>query len=217
MALARGDALIARERRAMRHGHGEALLPMIAAAARDVSPAEIDIVAASVGPGGFTGIRVGLAAAQGVALAAGARPAGVTSFAAVAVRLNGGSDARPILVAIDSRRSDLYVQLIAASGDPVAPPAAILPDDLASYVAGLLRESPLRIAGDAAEAAAAALGGGFDIDVVPDSAADALGVLAAVRPVWRDGMEPAPLAPLYLRPPDVSFPKPRTAASARAR
>src|SRR5947208_11995899 len=63
VALARGSELIAAERRAMRHGHAEALMPMTAAALGTRSPAELDVVAASVGPGGFTGIRVGLAAA----------------------------------------------------------------------------------------------------------------------------------------------------------
>jgi tRNA threonylcarbamoyladenosine biosynthesis protein TsaB len=215
VALARGDDIVAAERRAMRHGHGEALLPMIAAAVGSIPPSEIAIVAVSLGPGGFTGIRVGLAAAQGIALAASARTIGVTSFAAVAAALTANSDPRALLVAIDSRRSDLYVQLFAASGEPFAEPAAVPPEDLPGYVAGLIGNAALLVAGDAAETAAAALAGRAGLDLAPGSAQDALGVLAAARPVWRGGGEPEPLSPLYLRPPDVSFPKPRPAQPSR--
>jgi tRNA threonylcarbamoyladenosine biosynthesis protein TsaB len=214
--LARGGDLIAFDRRAMRHGHGEALMPMIAALAPDTPPRDIDIVAASVGPGGFTGIRVGLAAAHGIALAAGARTIGVTTFAAVSASLVGPDQARPILVAIDSRRSDFYVQLIAGDGAAIAPPAAVPETDLARYVTGLIGEMPMLVAGDAAGAAAAALKGKAGADVVADSAADALGVLAACRAVWQGRATPEPLTPLYLRAPDVSFPKRRPAIAARS-
>jgi tRNA threonylcarbamoyladenosine biosynthesis protein TsaB len=200
VALARGDELLACERRPMRHGHGEALLSMIAAC---------------IGPGGFTGIRVGLAAAQGIALAAGASTVGVTSFAAVAATLAEPDNPRPLLVSIDSRRSDLYVQMLSA-GEPVTPPVAISLEALPAYVAGLARDAPLRIAGDAAETAAAALGARADLDIVAGSAPDALGVLATARRVWRSGCTPDPLTPLYLRSPDVSFPKPRPAILARS-
>lgn len=217
MALARGEELLASERRTMRHGHGEALLPMVAAATHSIAPSDIDIVAASVGPGGFTGIRVGLAAAQGIALASGAQTVGITSFAAVAAAVRRHSDRGPMLVAIDSRRSDLYVQLIGATGDPVAAPAAIPAGDLQGYVAGLIGDTSLLIAGDAAEPAAAALFGRPGLDIAPDSAPDALGVLSAARRVWQSNADPQPLSPLYLRPPDVSLPKSRAGLFAPAR
>ena len=126
-AILRGSEALATEHRALRHGHAEALLPMIDRVARAaaVEPRALDIVAAAIGPGGFTGIRAGLAAAQGIALASGARLVGVTSFAAVAAmsRTRGpdwqsgpvgrarNDGARALLVALDSRRDDLYVQL----------------------------------------------------------------------------------------------------------
>src|ERR1700733_4739814 len=75
VAVGRGQTMLARERRDMRHGHAEALLPMIdrVMAAAGLGPRDIDAVAVSVGPGGFTGIRAGLAAAQGLAMATHAR------------------------------------------------------------------------------------------------------------------------------------------------
>ena len=206
VAIGRGGMVLAHERREMRHGHAEALLPMIdrVTAAAGLTSANIDIVAVSVGPGGFTGIRAGLAAAQGLALAARARLVGITSFAAVAARVRQGN--APILVALDSRRDDLYVQVFDAGGNiAVGEPTAILPGQL-GHVVG---DGPLRIAGDAAESAVAALAGRDNTEIIAGSAPDALGVLAAAR---HEGFQSA-ARPLYLRPPDVSFPKARRSSA----
>jgi tRNA threonylcarbamoyladenosine biosynthesis protein TsaB len=211
-AVGRDGGVLAYERREMRHGHAEALLPMIdrVMAAGGLAATDIEIIAVSTGPGGFTGIRAGLAAAQGLALAAQARLIGLTSFAAVAalVRLKNA----PLLVALDSRRADLYVQLFDSAGDPLGEPAALLPDALGPSIAALIGDTPLRIAGDAAEDAAAGLDRRVDIEIVTESAPDALGVLAAsagLLPLVE--AESLPRA-LYLRPPDVSFPKSRAPA-----
>jgi tRNA threonylcarbamoyladenosine biosynthesis protein TsaB len=195
----------------MRHGHGEVLLPMIdrVMAAAGLAPERLDVVAAATGPGGFTGIRVGLAAAHGIALATGARLVGISSFAAVAAAVG---DNQYMLVALDSRREDLYVQLFAAAeGGPIADSKALLPGALAAYLAaaGLPPDEPLLIAGDAAIAGAAALKGRSGIAVADNSAPDALGVAAAVLRLLRDGAAVGPARPLYLRPPDVTMPKSR--------
>src|SRR5262249_44635357 len=124
-----------------------------------------------------TGIRVGLGAAQGIALALKARLIGVTSFAAVAAALPAG--AGNLLVALDSRREDLYVQLFdRGSGLPLAKPAAVMPNDLAEHAAAAVGRA-LLIGGDAAADAAVALGGRVAIEIAEDSAPDARGVLAA--------------------------------------
>ena len=125
----RDGALRAAEYRALRHGHAEALFPMIerVMAEAGLAPSQLDAVAAAIGPGGFTGIRVGLAAAHGIALAVGARLVGISSFAAVAARLAAVGDAgcETLLVALDSRRADLYVQLFARdAATPLAAPQA---------------------------------------------------------------------------------------------
>ncbi|HTZ35838.1 MAG TPA: tRNA (adenosine(37)-N6)-threonylcarbamoyltransferase complex dimerization subunit type 1 TsaB [Stellaceae bacterium] len=206
VALARGAALIGYERREMRHGHAEALLPMIerVAVAAGLAPSALDIVAVSRGPGGFTGIRAGLAAAQGVALSASARLVGVTSFAAVAAHVPRRAETL-CLVALDSRRDDLYVQLFDGAGGVLGEAAAVLPAMLPAFVAAAAGAAPLLLAGDAAAAAAAALDGRAKVEIAADSAPDALGVLTAARALPA-GQGAAPRA-LYLRPPDVSFPK----------
>jgi tRNA threonylcarbamoyladenosine biosynthesis protein TsaB len=210
VAVGRGDRVLARERREMRHGHAEALLPMIdrVVAAAGLVPADIDVIAVSVGPGGFTGIRAGLAAAHGLALASGARLFGISSFAAVAGPIPP-ADAR-LLVALDSRREDLYVQLFDASGDPCTEPTALLPDRLAAWVGA----GEIIVAGDAVETAAAALEEPPPRQISPSSAPDAEGVLTALRR-WPERADPA-ARPLYLRPPDVSFPKARGRAGGAA-
>jgi tRNA threonylcarbamoyladenosine biosynthesis protein TsaB len=200
VAIGHGDEVLAYERREMRHGHAEALLPMIdrVTATAGLVPHDIDIVAATVGPGGFTGIRAGLAAAHGLALAAGATLLGVTSFAAVAEAI-AVTGAR-LLVALDSRREDFYVQLFDEFREPLSEPAAILPSELAAWVG----DEEIIIAGDAAEAAAALLSECPRIQVLLNSAPDARGVLAALRR-WPDRADVL-ARPLYLRAPDVSFP-----------
>jgi tRNA threonylcarbamoyladenosine biosynthesis protein TsaB len=205
--------VLAAECQALRYGHAQALLPMIDRVMQSagVPPTALDGVAVSVGPGGFTGIRVGLGAAHGIALALQVRLIGVTSFiAVVAAPTDGVGAPGAVLVALDSRRDDLYVQLFdRVTAEPLTAPAAVLPEALADYIAGSVGAAPLLVAGDMADAASAVLRGHFDIAIAGGSAPDARGVLAAaLRQIERD---PAggPARPLYLRPPDVTLPKQR--------
>ena len=209
VAVGEADRVLAHDRREMRHGHAEALLPMIDRTMRaaGLTAGQISRVAVSVGPGGFTGIRAGLAAAQGVALACGATLIGISSFAAVTAALP--PDSRPLLVALDSRREDFYAQLFAADGHPLGDPAAMPPDDLADFVSAAIDAAPLRVAGDAAANAAAALSTRPAVGIAANSAPDALGVLAAAA----NGLYAGAARALYLRPPDVSFPKSRARAN----
>jgi len=203
-AVGRGGTVLAHEWQEMRHGHAEALLPMIdrVVSAAELDPSAIGRIAVSVGPGGFTGIRAGLAAAHGLALATGAQLIGVSSFAAVAALLPEAEGA--LLVALDSRREDPYAQLF-VGGISFGEAAAVRPDDLARFVDAAIGEMPLRIAGDAAAAAAAALGTRSGVTLIGDTAPQARGVLAAAKcPALVTGARA-----LYLRAPDVSFPKQR--------
>jgi tRNA threonylcarbamoyladenosine biosynthesis protein TsaB len=225
-AVARGGVVLAAERLRLRHGHAEALFPMIERVMREagLASSQLDAVAAAIGPGGFTGIRVGLAAANGIALGVGARLVGISSFAAVAARVAGprvgelsgsrdsggeASGCRALLVALDSRRADLYVQLFALEAvSPLGAPKALLADRLGEYVASLAGDATLLIAGDAAEAASAALGGRAGIAIAGNSAPNAEGVLAAaLHQLGFDAVVDTlsrPVRPLYLRPPDVT-------------
>jgi tRNA threonylcarbamoyladenosine biosynthesis protein TsaB len=194
----------------MLRGQAEALLPMVDAVMREAAMpvAVLDLVAATVGPGSFTGIRVGLAAAQGIALAAGLPLSGVTGFEAVAAGVDRGrgEEGGLLLAVLESRRAELYLQvfdLVRA----VSEPAVVMPEALSEWIAARCRVLPLLIAGDAAPRAAAALAGRPQTSVSEDRSAAAVGVARAALCRWREGSGLGRSEPLYLRPPDVTMPR----------
>lgn len=196
----------ARALRPMARGQSEALMPMIVAALAEagLTFAELDAVAATVGPGAFTGLRIGLAAARAMALAAHLPCLGVTTLEAVAANVpETERQGAAVLVVLDAKRADLYAQVFSATLEPLTEPGAVLPADLT----GLLPEGPVIVAGDAAARAAAVLAGaGIEVRLsaapgLPDAAMVA--AIAARR--RRSGRPALPPEPLYLRAPDVTL------------
>jgi tRNA threonylcarbamoyladenosine biosynthesis protein TsaB len=193
----------------MARGQAEMLLPLVDVVMRrsGLSRLALDIVGATVGPGSFTGIRVGLAAARGIALATGARSVGVTSFEAVAAGLSREVrewGASFLLVALESRREDLYIQLFDHARCPVTDPMAALPAALGEMLRGLIGGAPLVVAGDAAQRAASILLPRADTIVTEGSAPDAAGLLRAVLGRASRGEGYRKPSPEYLRQPDVT-------------
>ncbi len=214
VVVAAGETVLAAERCANARGLTERLFPIVDAVMRKsgLSAAALDIVGATIGPGSFTGIRIGLAAVRGIALATGARAVGVTSFEAVAANLAPRTyecRASFLLVALESRREDIYIQLFDHAHHPLGDPVAAMPAALDEALRGLIGEAPLVIAGDAAQRAAHMLLARSDTIIVEGSAPDATGVLRAVLRCARLGKLHTPPLPLYLRPPDVSLSTPR--------
>lgn len=205
--------LLAHRFQALARGHAELLMPMLrdTMAEARIDFAALSLLAVTTGPGSFTGIRVGLAAARGLALASGLPILGVTAFdalaAAIAAAIAPGERAgRPLLVAIDSRRGDLFVQGFAADGSPLAAPAAVAPDGLAA----IAPPGALMLVGDGAERAAAALAAaGRPAILAAARLPDAADVAAVALVRWRPGEWPPSPLPLYLRAPDVTLPGPR--------
>jgi tRNA threonylcarbamoyladenosine biosynthesis protein TsaB len=208
VVVAVGDTLLCAERIEGNHGQAEALMPMVDAVMgrSGLLPGKLGLIAATVGPGSFTGIRVGLAAARGIALATGAQLVGVSSFEAVAAGLGWPecAESRSLLIAIESRREDIYVQLFDRTCIPVGHPAAVMPAALAQMVHTAVGAVPLLIAGDAAHRAACVLSDCMDVVARENSAPDAVGVWRAGLDRWCDGAVDPP-RPLYLRPPDVTL------------
>src|SRR3984957_606129 len=116
--------LIAQESLAMKRGHAEALMPLIARVmkASGIAFASLDRIAVTTGPGSFTGLRVGLSAARGIALAAGKPAVGVTTLTAYAAPVVSEDVTAPVISVIDARHSHVYLQTFAPGGRTVIAP-----------------------------------------------------------------------------------------------
>lgn len=212
VALWQDGAILSRQVERMVRGQAEKLMPMVLALAgrAGVPLANIDLFAVTVGPGAFTGLRIGIAAGAGMALAAGRPIVGIDNFAAAAHAVPYDRRAgRTLLVALDSRRSELFAQAFDDTLSPLAEPRCLAPADLPA----LAPPGPVLITGDAAPIAATALAGTRDAELVSvfESAGPAdpaiVAELAAKRGAHANNDAPAPL---YLRPPDATpAPAPR--------
>jgi tRNA threonylcarbamoyl adenosine modification protein YeaZ len=176
-------------------GHA-ALLPVLAQAALDVAgvtPLMLDLVAVTVGPGSFTGLRAGLALAHGVALAAGIPVVGVSVGEALAEAFPH-LGRRALWSAIDSRRGRIFLErdgVVAVTGT----------DDLPQP------QGPVAIAGDAAIAVAAQLAA-RDVDVMlTDARMPLTRHIARVGERRHNGdLPPRPAQPIYVDPPEARLP-----------
>lgn len=201
-------ALRARRLERMARGQSEQLVPLAQAVMTEAGLAfrELDAVAVTLGPGGFTGVRIGLAAAEGLALAWDLPIVGLSNFAVVAAAVPPAErQGRTLLVAIDAKRPELYAAAWDAAGREILAPVLLPPDALAAR----LPARELLIAGDAADAAAAALtaaGRAPLLSAAPGEAdAGLLAALAARQTLPAERILPQPI---YLRPPDTTRARP---------
>jgi tRNA threonylcarbamoyl adenosine modification protein YeaZ len=159
---------------------------------------ELDRIAVTVGPGSFTGLRVGISAARGIALAAGKPAIGLSTLAGFAAPYIAAGDSIPVAAAIDARHGHVYLQVFGAGGcTVVAPRVATVREAVKAATHG-----GARLVGSAAELVAQAWPAGeappatVDQRGAPDIAWIArLGAAAS----GREG----PPKPLYLRAPDA--------------
>jgi tRNA threonylcarbamoyl adenosine modification protein YeaZ len=147
---AQRDKVVASESAMLGKGHAEALLPMLE---RVIAKLEggwnsVERIGVVVGPGSFTGLRVGIAVARAAALATGRPVVGVTTLAALAAPLAGASEDVPIAVAIDARHGNVFFQLFSPEGLPRDEPAALALDEAAQR----LGDRPVHLVGSASPA-----------------------------------------------------------------
>lgn len=208
-AVARDGEILARRYEPMARGHAEALMPMVEAVLghAGASYAALDLLAVTVGPGGFTGVRIGLAAARGIALAGALALLGLNTLETLA---HGVPDAerggRAVVAVLDSRRADLYAQSFDRDLAPLGPPAAVMPGDLEAK----LPQGPIVFVGDGSARAIAAIDGERAMlsTALPAPNAEVLAILAGARLAGftaRGEQWPAAEA-LYLRPPAAKIP-----------
>jgi tRNA threonylcarbamoyladenosine biosynthesis protein TsaB len=182
---------------AMERGHAEALAPMVAAAMQGHDFASLTNLAVTVGPGTFTGQRVGLAFMRGLRMALKKPLTGVTTLEAMALAAMDETG-QPRAAAIhDARRDEAY--LLLRDGDAVTLEPAVMP--FTEAIARIRACGRCVLAGTGADAAGAALGADFPLSTIRQPDALWVARLAMTRPVPAD----AP-GPLYLRAPDAKLP-----------
>lgn len=187
-------------------GHAEHLMGVIADAMGQAGKtyADIEAVAVSVGPGSFTGLRVGVATARGLALSLKIPAIGVTTLEALAAEARQSFPGRPVLAAIDGGRGEihaaLYDELAVLRYGPIA--------TTLGEAAAMISDRATVLTGSAASRVAEAAGRPFDFG--PLAATADIAVYAALAAEKEPGEKPKPL---YLRDadakPQASFVLPR--------
>jgi tRNA threonylcarbamoyladenosine biosynthesis protein TsaB len=194
----------------MLRGHAEALMPMVArvVAAARLPFSDIDRYAVTVGPGTFTGIRVGVAAGRGLSLAAGRPLIGITTLEAYAAELADESEGAPVAIALDARRGEVYFQTFDSAGQPLSEAAALAPEAAAESLGtdAVLAGSGARLVADALSALGRTVRlSSRDLGPGPDP-------MIIARLATEKAVPDRRPAPLYLRPADA---KPQPGAVAR--
>ena len=165
VALARGSGaeILALASERLVRGHAERLIPMIeeTLAAAGLAYGDLDRIAVTTGPGSFTGVRVGLAAARALALALDIPAIGVGTLDALLAPHLRERRSGTVIAALDARRGELFAQASLPSGATLIAPTAAPAEAIAARLAGAPR--PLVLAGAGAAVLQAALGEAAEI------------------------------------------------------
>lgn len=201
-----GLSVLARRAETIGRGHAERLMPMIgeALAEAGLTYADLERIAVATGPGSFTGTRIGVAAARGLALALGIPAVGVSVLDAL-IEAAGAESDRLVVAALDARRGEIYAKAVTPGSDTAVLEAQVTTvAALAQAIEGLNGE-PVTLTGSAAAEIARMLGqAGISANVAGEAASADINTIAALAAF---GDSHSPPVPLYLRPPDA---KPQT-------
>jgi tRNA threonylcarbamoyladenosine biosynthesis protein TsaB len=194
----RDGAMLADESVHMPQGHAEALMPMIerVMATAGLNYAALNRIAVTVGPGSFTGVRVGIATARGLAMAAQKPAVGIPTTESLAAAAVGHSTGENILSVIDSKRGDVFAQVFSPEGAAMTDVLNVGFSVLKEYCRG-----PCVVVGDAAETAARHLGP----EAKAKSGTDFCQIADVARLAVTRRIDPAGPIPLYVRAPDVTI------------
>jgi tRNA threonylcarbamoyladenosine biosynthesis protein TsaB len=193
VAVWRDGATLAAQQQTMERGQAEALAPLIDVVMREarIAFAALTRIAVTIGPGSFTGVRVGLATARGFGLALNVPVIGATTGEVLA---HGAAEQGTVVSLVDTKRGDFYMEMFDANGTRRAEPQVLSATEIGAAIAPC--PQPVTVVGDGATMVALK-----DVTtrdrLYPDPAA--LAALAARREPVGGG----PL-PLYVRPPAVT-------------
>lgn len=200
----------------MQRGHAEALIPMVqrVMAASGLAFSAIDRLAVTIGPGSFTGLRIGIAAARGLGLALAKPNFGISTLAAFAAPALVGGETLPVAVALDARHGMVYFQLMASDGRLLVGPALLGLAEAARKTGDgamiFVGNAADRLAAAKREMAAHSRGPMDSVRVAP---APAIGWVARLGAAALP--DQAPAKPLYLRDASVTMSeRPRLAFAA---
>lgn len=191
VALLRADGACISRHEAMSKGQAERLFPLVDELFSDSSLtwAQITAIGVGIGPGNFTGLRLSVAAARGLALGLGIPAYGVTVFDALA-----DEAPRPLGVVQDARRAQVYAQYFPAAPHPPLEPFTASFDDAARQLGAVI------LCGSGADDVAAR-GAGTCLPAPLEPIAEAIARITAAR--YKNGIAPPRPAPLYLRRADA--------------
>jgi tRNA threonylcarbamoyladenosine biosynthesis protein TsaB len=186
----------------MPRGHAEALMPMVdeVLAEADIEARDLDLIAATRGPGSFTGVRIAIAAARGLALVTRAKLFGTDSLSVMArASLDAGAEPKgPFAVAVDARRGMIYFGLYDDRAKRLDGPLLISPEDAVGHLA---EDARIAVGSGAALLAKAAAAKGRAMSATLESLQPSAAALAQIA--FESGETCEILRPLYLRPPDA--------------
>ena len=187
IALFEGEALIAHDHRVIGRGHAEALVPMIAALP---DKGRADRILVSLGPGSFTGVRIGLATARALGFAWGAEVLGYPTLALIAAQAQAEHPGQPLTVCTNGGHGEWFLQDFGADGLPETDVISQTPQMAQGHIrysfAAGNRARPLLEAGGAGMVA---------LDLLPD---------ARAVPLMPSALLTLALAPIYGRGPDAT-------------
>ena len=197
---AEADVVVSGDSLLMERGHAEALIPLVDRVMREAGLdfEQLARIAVTIGPGSFTGLRVGLSAARGLGLSVNRPVVGVSTLAALAAPFLAFDDAMPVVSAIDARHGHVYLQMFGVGGRTLIAPRVTTVREAARAVA----IGTARLVGSGAHLLEEAWPSGESPPVSVDDM-PAPDVAWVARLGVAADPETAEPKPFYLRPPDA--------------
>ncbi|MBN42264.1 MAG: tRNA (adenosine(37)-N6)-threonylcarbamoyltransferase complex dimerization subunit type 1 TsaB [Alphaproteobacteria bacterium] len=198
------EAVVEHRWEAMARGHAEALVPMAEEVVGLAGFGDVDLVAVSIGPGAYTGLRIAISVARGLALALDIPVMGINSLEVHLHQARNQKITGAIAVLLETKRTDFYVQAFGADDVPFDEPAVMDADAVAEL---LSRYRVCTAVGDAVARFAAEVECEANLALNPqDAGASVVATLAATKIATTGMADIRPPRPLYLRAPDTSPP-----------